>query len=110
MIKLALIISMAIISFISLKLCCPKNDDFKELSFNIMDSKAFYKSSTLYLIKPKKDITVDNYFQFLDSIVKKYAIWLIESNKTSVNKIVNDYSYLLLCKIWNHYEIPVLKM
>ena len=39
-----------------------------------------------------------------NSIVKKYAIWLIESNKTSVSKKVNNFGYLLLCKMWNHYE------
>ncbi|MCG1037711.1 hypothetical protein [Polaribacter sargassicola] len=38
-----------------------------------------------------------------NSIIKKYATWLIVSNKTSINKQVNIYSYLLLCKIWNHY-------
>ncbi|PWG05214.1 hypothetical protein [Polaribacter aquimarinus] len=39
-----------------------------------------------------------------NSIVKKYAIWLITSNKTKVNIKLNNYSYLLLCKIWNHFE------
>jgi len=39
-----------------------------------------------------------------NSIVKKYAVWLIESNKKSVNIKVNNYSYLLFCKVWNHYE------
>lgn len=39
-----------------------------------------------------------------NSIVKKYGIWLIDSNKTSVNKKINSFGYLLLCKIWNYYE------
>jgi hypothetical protein len=39
-----------------------------------------------------------------NSIVRKYAVWLIDSNKTILNIKINNYSYLLLCKIWNHYE------
>ena len=39
-----------------------------------------------------------------NSIVKKYGIWLIDSNKTSVNTKINSFGYLLLCKIWNYYE------
>ena len=35
-----------------------------------------------------------------NSIVKKYASWLVTSGDIKVN----NFSYLLLCKIWNHYE------
>jgi|TARA_R110001592_G_scaffold90485_2_gene266008 hypothetical protein len=39
-----------------------------------------------------------------NSIVKKYALWLIESNRTKINSKVNIFSYLLFCKIWNYFE------
>ncbi|GAA4884240.1 hypothetical protein GCM10023311_03220 [Flaviramulus aquimarinus] len=72
MIKLSQIISLFIIFLIVLKLYCPKDDDFKGLSFNVINSKDSCNSNTIHTIKLKKDITIAEYFPFLDSIVEKY--------------------------------------
>lgn len=63
----------------------------------------FLKFELTELLSLKPD-DWDSLIMHRNSIVKKYAVWLITSNKTKVNKKVNNYSYLLLCKIWNHYE------
>ena len=39
-----------------------------------------------------------------NSIVKKFAAWLVFSNKDSVNTKENNYYYLLFCKLWNHND------
>jgi L,D-transpeptidase ErfK/SrfK len=72
MIKLAHIISMLIISLITLKFCCPQDDDFKKLSFKFIGGKTLINYSELNSIKIEKDITVAKYFPFIDSIVKKH--------------------------------------
>ena len=39
-----------------------------------------------------------------NAIVKKYACWLMDINKTNIQDDLNIYSYFLFCKIWNLYD------
>tara|TARA_R110002049_G_C9174546_1_gene562423 strand:+ start:5342 stop:6280 length:939 start_codon:yes stop_codon:yes gene_type:complete len=72
MVKLAQIISMLIISLITLKLCCPKDDGFEGFTINFNSSKALITKHKIPNIVLEKNITIAEYFQFLDSVIQKY--------------------------------------
>lgn len=40
-----------------------------------------------------------------NDVTKGYASWLMKSNKNSLNKYLNIFSYIIFCKIWNHYDL-----
>lgn len=107
MIKLIQIFSLLIISLITLKFCCPKDDDFKGLSFNLIDSKALNNNAPIRSIKLKKNITIAEYFPFLDSIVKKYDSLtpyhlsehlLVRTNSWIMDTLKNTDYYIMKAK------------
>ncbi|ULC57847.1 L,D-transpeptidase [Flaviramulus sp. BrNp1-15] len=57
--------------FVTLKFCCPKDDVFP-IYLNILGNKTFFNDSLPKKIKVNNDVIIENYFQFLDSITKKY--------------------------------------
>jgi len=58
--------------FITLKMCCPKEDTILLTSQSIVISKSLENKSTLNTVVVNKDVKVEDYFQYLDSIVCKY--------------------------------------
>jgi len=71
MMKLSFRIFIVVILLITLKLCCPKDEDMI-VSSNLINNKALGQSTLLYTIEIKDDVIVENYFSYLDSIVEKY--------------------------------------
>ena len=65
--KLALVLAIPI--FFVINICYPKNDDCFVISFA---NKRLTTNSLPLKIQIKKNIIVDNYFPFIDSIVTKY--------------------------------------
>jgi L,D-transpeptidase ErfK/SrfK len=64
-------IFVVVILLLTLKLCCPKNDALA-MSSNITSNNSFVQSTLPYTIEIKNNIIIENYFQYLDSIVKNY--------------------------------------
>lgn len=99
MIKVGYKIIIVIILIITFKLCCPRDEDVVLYS-NFSNSKAFFDSSPSIINIPE-DITVENYFAFIDSIVKKYnpetkylltEHLLVRSNTWIIDTLLNtDY-------------------
>jgi L,D-transpeptidase ErfK/SrfK len=71
MINTSFKITIVIIILILLKLYCSKNDTHS-FSSNLSHNKAVLQLNTSESIKIKNDVIVENYFQYLDSIVRKY--------------------------------------
>ena len=62
---------MIIILLVTLKFCCPKDEDFI-MSLHPMNNKGSFNNSSQIKIEVSNNINIKNYFHFLDSIVKKY--------------------------------------
>lgn len=62
---------VVIIFLTALKFCCSKEDHFV-LSSNHRKGKDLIKSSLPIKVEVNRNITVENYFDYLDSIVKRY--------------------------------------
>jgi L,D-transpeptidase ErfK/SrfK len=56
----------------TLKLCCPKDENISLVSENPILSIANARDSSSTFVLVHKDITIDSYFQFIDSLVIKY--------------------------------------
>ncbi len=70
-IKLLYKVFLVIVFLMALKFCCPKEDNFV-VSSNYPNSKNLISSSLPIRIEVNNNITIEKYFQYLDSIVKKY--------------------------------------
>lgn len=64
-------IILEIFLLIVLKLCCPRNQN-GVVSLNLNGSKASFNTSLPKSLEVRNNITVQNYFQYLDSIIQKY--------------------------------------
>jgi len=73
--KLLSQLKVAVFALISLliilKFCCPKDDNINMYS-NILNSKALVHSTTPITFRVNKNIIVEKYFEYIDSIVHKY--------------------------------------
>lgn len=74
--KLFLNLSGVILAFITLKLCCPKDNNLEIFAFNDIKEFRLQNQDSLHTIVVNRDITVDNYFQYLDSLVKAYNAFM----------------------------------
>jgi L,D-transpeptidase ErfK/SrfK len=72
---ITLLSKFAIVTFISfgitLKFCCPKEDNYIA-NITPTGNKSFFNSSLPLIVETRHNIIVEKYFQFMDSIVKKY--------------------------------------
>ena len=71
LIKLIYKVSATIIFLVILKFCCPKDDSFVVYS-NHLIHKDLFRDSLPIKIEVNNNITIKKYFQYLDSIIKKY--------------------------------------
>lgn len=65
------VFSIAVL-FFTLKICCPKEEPLYLVPKSVLISNELVKTDTLNTILVNKDIRVEGYFQYLDSIVFKY--------------------------------------
>lgn len=115
--KLVLIISITLL--VGLKFCCPKDDD-NILGLNTLENKTFIQDSLPYTIKVNRDIVVEHYFEFMDSLVEKYDFHtpynltehlLVRSNYWILDKLQNTDYYIMKALdsfVYNQKEIIVL--
>ena len=71
LLKLKLTLVALICLLVTLKFCCPKEDDYAT-SLDSIDNRTFFHNSLSRKIKVSKNVIVKNYFQFLDSVIIKY--------------------------------------
>lgn len=71
MVKTSINSALVVILFIALKLCCPKHNEVILYS-QVLSGKALQHSSFEKYSIVNRDINVENYFQYIDSIVKYY--------------------------------------
>lgn len=99
--KLCISISMVIILLVTLKFCYPK-DDKQPMVISTITKTSFFQNHKNIVVK--KPITIENYFQFLDSIVKKYDTLtsyklsehlLVRANPWIVDTLKNTDYYLM---------------
>ena len=77
---------------IILKFCCPKDGNIIMYS-NILNSKALVHSTTPITFKVNKNIIVEKYFEYIDSIVHKYDS--ITSYKLSEHLLVRTNTWII---------------
>lgn len=70
--KLSLRVLLVIIVVLILKLCCPANDDSTINSIKTTNKTILLDNVKPNVIVVEKDIIIDNYFKYIDSIVEKY--------------------------------------
>jgi L,D-transpeptidase ErfK/SrfK len=92
---------MVIILLVTLKFCYPK-DDKQPMVISTITKTSFFQNHKNIVVK--KPITIENYFQFLDSIVKKYDTLtsyklsehlLVRANPWIVDTLKNTDYYLM---------------
>jgi len=102
-----------------LKLCCPK-DEGLIVSSNVMDSKALSVSVLKHNLEINKNVRIENYFQYLDSIVFKYDSLtpyklsehlLVRANPWIIDTMQNTDYYRMMAKdsfVYNQKMMIVL--
>ncbi|GAA4810003.1 L,D-transpeptidase [Litoribaculum gwangyangense] len=115
--KLALL--TFILLLITFKFCCPKNDDYDTYS-NTWGNKTLFSKSLPLKVAINKNIIVENYFQFLDSIVNKYDFitpykltehLLVRSNYWIIDTLQNTDYYRMIALdsfVYNQRKMIVL--
>ncbi|WP_298493682.1 L,D-transpeptidase [uncultured Algibacter sp.] len=102
--KLSLPFFLIIVLLFSLKYCCPKDSDYLIVSLNTEKSKTSFKKYNSDTLVINKDVTIGNYFEFLDSIVFKYDSLvsydlnehvLVRANPWIINKLKNTDYYIM---------------
>jgi L,D-transpeptidase ErfK/SrfK len=88
--KLCISISLVIILLVTLKFFCPK-DDKQPMVISTITNTSFFQNHKNIVVK--KPITIENYFQFLDSIVKKYDT--LTSYKLSEHLLVSANPWII---------------
>ncbi|TGV04366.1 L,D-transpeptidase [Flavivirga rizhaonensis] len=97
--KLYFSIFLVIILLVVLKFCCPKDDDHLMVSFTLNNKSLIQENKKIVIKKP---ITIENYFQFLDSIVQKYDS--LTSYKLNEHLLVRANSWIIdTLKNTDHY-------
>lgn len=103
MVKTSIHIALVVILFIVLKLCCPKNYGVILYS-QVLGDKALQHSNIENYSIVNHDIKVENYFQYIDSIVKLYDSLtsftltehvLVRANPWIINNLKNTDYYIM---------------
>ncbi|WP_345190902.1 L,D-transpeptidase [Algibacter agarivorans] len=89
--KISFPLSLVIILLVTLKFCCPKEDDNLIAFYNVSDETASIPSSKNIVVDTP--ITIGKYFDFLDSIVHKYDS--ITPYKLSEHLLVRANSWII---------------
>jgi L,D-transpeptidase ErfK/SrfK len=89
-----------------LKLCCPKDEELI-VSSSLVDNKAFLILDLKHNLEIDKDVRVEHYFQYLDSIVFKYDSLtsyelsehlLVRANPWIIDTLQNTDYYRVMAK------------
>ena len=119
MIKLRIHIVLVIILLISVKLCCQDNPDLN-LDSKPEGNKVLLHTSSLNTSVANHDITIEHFFQYIDSIVKKYDSLmpykltehvLVRANPWIINNLKNTDYYKMIAKgsfVYDQKEMVVL--
>ena len=119
MIKLRIHLAFVIILSITVKLCCQNNTDLN-LDSKPSDNKVLLYSNSVITTVTNKDITVENYFPYIDSIVKTYDSittyklsehLLVRANPWIIENLKNTDYYKMIAKglfVYNQKEMVVL--
>ncbi|MFD2724648.1 L,D-transpeptidase [Hyunsoonleella rubra] len=110
-------IFLTIILLVAIDFCCPKDDDYLNTS---LYTKAIPSTQNQQNIIIKTPITIENYFQFIDSIVKKHDTLvpyklsehlLVRANSWIIDTLKNTDYYLMMQRdsfVYNQKEMIVL--
>ena len=119
MIKPRIYLAFVVILLITVKLCC-QNNTYLSLDSKLFDNKVLLHSGELNSSVANHDITVEHYFQYIDSIVKKYDSItsykltehvLVRANPWIINNLKNTDYYKMIAKgsfVYNQKEMVVL--
>lgn len=88
--KIYILVFLGIILLVVLKFCCPREDDYLKASFTSDNSSLTQDYKKIVIEKP---VTVESYFQFLDSVVRKYDS--LTSYKLSEHILVRTNSWII---------------
>lgn len=117
-----LVITLFALAFLllMLKFCCPKDDDYI-VSSNALGSKTLITDLLPITIKISHDVLIEDYFQFLDSITKKYDSTtpysltehlLVRTNTWIIDTLQNSDYYRMKARdsfVYNQKKIIVLQ-
>lgn len=118
MIKTSTHIALAVILLIAVKLCCPKHNDVI-LHSQLLGSKALHFSIFENYSIVNRDITVENYFQYIDSIVKLYDSLttykltehvLVRANPWIIDNLKNTDYYIMKARDSFVYDQKKMKV
>ena len=110
---------LVITLLITLKLSCPIDKNFN-LSLNLLNSKALVKYNLPISIKIQKSVNLENYFEYLDSIVIKYDSLtaydlsehlLVRANPWIIDTLQNTDYYRMMARdsfVYNQKKLIVL--
>jgi L,D-transpeptidase ErfK/SrfK len=119
MFKTGIKITLVIILLIIVKLCCQKHNNVILYS-QVLGNKALQHSSLERYSIVNRDITVENYFQYIDSIVKSYDSLisykltehlLVRANPWIIDNLKNTDYYVMKGKglfVYNQKNLIVL--
>ena len=119
MIKPRTYLAFVVILLVTVKLCCQNNTDMS-LDTKLFDSKVLHHSKELNSTIANHDITVEHYFQYLDSIVNKYDSItsykltehvLVRANPWIINNLKSTDYYKMIEKgafVYNQKEMVVI--
>lgn len=119
MIKPRTYLAFVVILLVTVKLCCQNNTDMG-LDTKLFDSKVLQHSKALNSTVANHDITVEHYFQYIDSIVNKYDSItsykltehvLVRANPWIINNLKTTDYYKMIEKgafVYNQKEMVVI--
>ena len=119
MIKPRIYLAIVFILLITVKLCCQNNTDLK-LGSKPTDNKVLLNSSSVINSVTSHDVTIEKYFPYIDSIVKKYDSLtpykltehvLVRANPWIINNLKNTDYYKMIEQgsfVYNQKELIVL--
>jgi L,D-transpeptidase ErfK/SrfK len=106
MMQRSISVTLVIIFLIIFKFCCPKDEEFI-VSSSLMDNKALSVSVLKFKVEIDKNVRIENYFQYLDSIVFKYDSLtsyelsehlLVRANLWIIDTLQNTDYYRMMAK------------
>ena len=115
------VIFMGIILLFTLKLCCPK-DEALNLSLNFANSEILSKSISVKKVIIQKEVLIENYFRYLDSVVDRYQTLtsyklsehlLVRANPWIIDTLQNTDYYRMMAKdsfVYNQKKMIALPM
>ncbi|WP_115812831.1 L,D-transpeptidase [Winogradskyella pacifica] len=115
------VISITIILLFTLKFCCPKDEVFN-LSLNLANTEIFSKSISVKKVVVQKEVLIENYFNYLDSLVHRYQPLttyglsehvLVRANPWIIDTLQNTDYYRMMAKdsfVYNQKKMIALPM